>query len=125
MLKGNNWLRHKLKQKQRMGVARFWSECGVQLISYLCASIIMTMVLSVTVKVSTERLTRIVEYCACGLAVLWCIPIIRNTRFRLRDAGYTAKSYLWLLLPIVGWIIFIARLFAKSAEQKPNEVYAD
>ena len=35
----------------------------------------------------------------------------------LRDAGFTAKSYLWLLLPVVGWLIFIVkRLCARSVD---------
>lgn len=121
MFRGNAWLRRKLKQKQRMSVGRFWSECGVKVISYLCAVIVMTMVLSVVLKVSTERLTQIVEYSACALAVLWCIPIVRNTRYRLRDAGYTAKAYLWLLLPVIGWLVFVALLCAKGKPEQKRE----
>lgn len=42
------------------------------------------------------------------------IPGLAITVRRLRDAGYSWLSYFWLLLPIVGWIIFIVRLCKKS-----------
>ncbi len=128
MNKKHRMLMRELRGKERMSVGIFWSECGVSVISYLCAVIVMVMILSVTLKVSTEKLNLIAEYAACGLAVLWCIPIARNTRYRLRDAGYTAKAYLWLLLPIVGWLIFIVLLLAKSTQpttdQSDNSIYS-
>ena len=111
----------KLEGPRTMGVAMFWSECGVKVISYLCASILLAMVLSAVLPMSTEQITQIVEYAACVLAVLWCIPIVRNTRYRLRDAGYTAKAYLWLLLPVIGWLIFIALLLTKSKHATAGE----
>ena len=33
---------------------------------------------------------------------------------RLNDAGYTWKSLLWYLCPLVGWIIVLVRLIKKS-----------
>ncbi len=114
MLKRNYPIFRELKKKERMSVGIFWSECGMQVISYLCAVVVMTMILSVTLSVTTEKLTQICEYASLGLAVLWCIPIAINTRRRLRDAGLTAKAYLWLLLPVLGWLIFVALLCKKS-----------
>lgn len=120
MNKQYKMLVRKLKGAERMSVSIFWSECGVSVISYLCAVIVLVMILSVTVKASVEKLSLISEYAACGLAVLWCIPIARNTRYRLRDAGYTAKAYLWLLLPVIGWVIFLALLCKKSVPRNPE-----
>ena len=51
------------------------------------------------------------------------IPGLAITVRRLRDAGYSAKSYLWLLLPIVGWTVFVIRLCAKTAKRKPEEIW--
>lgn len=110
----------KLKGKQRMTASAFWSECAVKVISYVCALIVMTMILSIALPVETETLTDIAHKAAIVLALLWCIPIARNTRRRLRDAGYTAKAYLWLLLPVIGWIVFIALLCAKSTLITPE-----
>ena len=104
----------KLQASRRMTCGMFWSECAVTVISYLCSLIILMMILSVALPVSSERLSEIMNYVAIALALLWCIPIARNTRFRLRDAGYGPKAYLWLLLPVIGWLIFIVILFAKS-----------
>ena len=104
----------KLKASRRMTASLFWSEFAISVISYLCALIILMMILSAILPVSAERLSEIMDYVAIGVAILWCIPIARNSRFRLRDAGYGPKAYLWLLLPVVGWIIFILLMFAKS-----------
>ena len=97
-----------------MSVASFWSECGIKVINWLCTVIVAAMILSATLPLPAVDLTRIVEYVALVMALLWLIPIARNTRFRLRDAGYGPKAYLWLLLPVIGWLIFIVILFAKS-----------
>lgn len=48
-----------------------------------------------------------------SLAVL--IPSLAISVRRLNDAGYTWKSLLWYLCPIVGWIIVLVRLCKKSA----------
>ena len=103
-----------------MSVATFWSECAIKVISYLCALIILMMILSVALPVSAEKLSEIMNYVAVIVGVLWCIPIARNTRYRLRDAGYSPKAYLWLLLPVVGWIVFIVILCGKGIPQTPE-----
>lgn len=121
MMKRKYTVLRKLKGAERMSVGIFWSECAVQVISYLCAVVVMTMVLSLTLPVSTEKLTRIVHYVAYGMIFVWCIPIVRNTRRRLRDAGYSAKAYLWLLLPFVGWLVFVVLLCKKGSLQRPEE----
>ena len=46
------------------------------------------------------------------LAIL--VPSIAICVRRLNDAGHTWKSILWLLLPLVGWIILLVRLCKKS-----------
>lgn len=47
-----------------------------------------------------------------SLAVL--IPSLAISVRRLNDAGYTWKSLLWYLCPIVGWIIVLVRLCKKT-----------
>ena len=46
-----------------------------------------------------------------SLAIL--IPSLAIAVRRLNDAGYSWKSLLWYLLPIVGWIIVLIRLIKK------------
>ena len=46
-----------------------------------------------------------------SLAVL--IPGLAIAVRRLNDAGYSWKSLLWMLLPLVGWIIVLIRLVKK------------
>ena len=108
----------KLRGKERMSAGVFWSECAMQAISYFCAVIIMMIIVSVTVQADTERLTEIASHIALAMVPLWCVPIARNSRYRLRDAGYSAKAYLWLLLPVIGWIVFIVLLCKKGLPRK-------
>ena len=108
----------KLEGPRKMSAASFWSECGIKVINWLCTVIVLAMILSAALPLPVAELTRIVEYTALAMALLWLIPIARNTRYRLRDAGYGPKAYLWLLLPLIGWLIFIVLMFAGS---KPVE----
>ena len=110
----------KLKRQRRMSVGTFWSECALRVISYICALVIMMIILSVALPVSPEELNRIVNIAAVVLGILWCIPIARNTRMRLRDAGFSPKAYLWLLLPVAGWVVFIALMCVKGKPQTPE-----
>ena len=41
-------------------------------------------------------------------------PCLAITVRRLRDAGYSPKSFFWLLVPGIGFIAFLTRLFSKS-----------
>ena len=113
----------KLRANQAMTVGAFWSDCFIKAISCFCSIIVMLILLSVILPFSTERINQIAGYVSIVLAILWCIPIARNTRYRLRDAGYSPKAYLWLLLPVIGWIIFIALLCAKSLPRKADGTF--
>ena len=77
----------------------------------------LCFVISVTVPWDTESLIELIDRIMPFLALVWMIPIAALTRRRLRDAGFTAKSYLWLLLPVVGWVIFLVRLCRDTAEE--------
>ena len=118
MIKSKYPLFRKLKASQTMTVIAFWSECATQAIGCFCSVIGMLILLSVIIGDDMEKINRFAEYGTIALIVLWSIPVIRNTRYRLQDAGYGKKTYLWLLLPVIGWIIFIVRLCAKSLPRK-------
>ena len=42
------------------------------------------------------------------------LPMLAITVRRLNDAGYSVKSFCWLLIPVLGQIAFFARLLSKS-----------
>ena len=110
-----------LKQNRTMSIGAFWSECAIQAIACFCSVIVMLIVVSVIVGDNMQRINQIANYATIALVLLWCIPIARNTRYRLRDAGYTAKAYLWLLLPGIGWLVFIGLLCVKGKQRTPEE----
>ena len=103
--------------------SQFWAEIPLRLISFFCATIFLCIVLSVATPGDVENVIALVDIILPILGLLWVIPIIALTRRRLRDAGYSAKSYLWLLIPVVGLIVFIMRLCSKTVPRKPEELW--
>ena len=102
---------------------QFWSEIAMRIIGYFCAVIVLCMALSAALPLDTEELISLVHILVPILGVLWLIPIVVLSRRRLRDAGYSAKSYLWLLVPVIGAIVFLARLCAGTAPRKPEDIW--
>ena len=115
-----NFFRRNFSFSGYMTSGEFWSEMGIRVISFLCAVILLSILIVVVVPGNTEELITVTEVAIPILAVFWAIPMVAMTRRRLRDGGFTAKTYLWLLLPAAGLIIFIVRLCAKSIEREQS-----
>lgn len=118
MFKKRNFLWRLFTFSGYMEVGSFWSEMGIRVIGFLCASIFLCIAISALAPGDTEELISLVEIVVPIFAVLWAIPMVALTRRRLRDAGLSVKTYLWLLLPVVGWIIFIVKLCAPSVPKQ-------
>lgn len=101
----------------------FWSDLAIRMISLFCAIIVMCIVVSATVSGETAEIISLCERLVPVLSIVWCATLVPMSRRRLRDAGYGAKSYLWLLLPLVGWIVFVVRLCGKSVPREPGEIW--
>ena len=102
---------------------QFWTEIAMRSIGYFCAVILLSIAVTVALPLDTEEIIALMDILIPILGVLWLIPIVILSRRRLRDAGYSAKSYLWLLLPCIGWIVFLARLCARTAPRKPDDIW--
>ena len=108
---------HFFSFKGWLTVSEFWSSVFTSLLSSFCMLIVLCILLCIFVPGDVEKLDRIMRWGAIANALFWFIHIVALSRRRLRDAGFTAKSYLWLLLPVVGWLIFIfTRLCARSVD---------
>ena len=99
-----------------MTAGEFWSEFGMHLITIFCVVIVLSIVFSATLPWDAAQLTMLTEAIAGVLSLGNAVSLVALSRRRLRDAGYSAKSYLWLLVPVLGGIALIARLCSKSAE---------
>lgn len=109
-----------LEAKRRMSRASFWSEAGTRAVSFLCAVIVMVIILCVVVPADTQRLNDICILASIGLGIVWAIPFIRFTRMRLRDTGRSPRAYFWLALPVIGWVVFAGLMCAKGTPQSPE-----
>ena len=118
MLKKQNIFQRMFSFAGEMERGEFWSDVAMRIISCFCAMIVCCIVLAVAVPVETEELIEITNIVVPILGVVWILPIIPRTRRRLRDAGYSAKTYYWLLLPGIGGVAFVVRLCGQSASDK-------
>ena len=100
----------------QMTMAEFWSSFFGSIMGCFCTLMGLCILLCVTVPAEVEELKEMMYWVTIANCLFWLVHIAAVSRRRLRDAGFTAKSYLWLLLPVVGWLIFIRRLCARSAE---------
>ena len=103
--------------------SQFWTEIATRAVGFFCATIVLCIVVSAVSPADTQGTVSLVNMLVPVLGILWMIPIIVLTRRRLRDAGYSAKSYLWLLVPVVGLIVFVVRLCARTAPRKPKDIW--
>lgn len=53
-------------------------------------------------------------------AIATLLPGITAAARRLRDTGKPMTNFLWLLVPVVGWIIFLIQLAQPSQEATQN-----
>lgn len=44
------------------------------------------------------------------VAIATLIPFASSSARRLRDSGKSMNNFLWILLPVVGWIVFFVQL---------------
>jgi uncharacterized membrane protein YhaH (DUF805 family) len=113
---------YQLKKNRRMSRATFWMEVATRAISYLCALLVMTMILSAALPGTMEQVNRVCVCAAIVMALVWCIPFVSFVRMRLRDAGLESKACFWLLLPVIGWIVFAGLMCKKGTLQNSDYV---
>lgn len=63
---------------------------------------------------SPEKATDFSKIILWAYSAVSFVPLLAACVRRHTDAGYSAKSFCWLLVPCIGGIAFIARLCAKS-----------
>ena len=101
----------------QMTAPEFWSSLGTGLIGAFCVLMVLCMLLCTVVPAELAQLSQTMNWMTLAVCLVWLVRVAAISRRRLRDAGFTAKSYLWLLIPVVGLVIFaVTRLCARSAE---------
>ena len=79
---------------------------------------VLLMTLSITAMFALKLGPGQAQSLAQGISSVYScasiVPLLAITVRRLRDAGYSTKSFLWLLIPVIGQIAFLARLCSKS-----------
>lgn len=123
LFKRGNFLWREFTFAGYASVGEFWSELALRIIGYFCAVIFLSIFLSVVMPSNVEEILAVLDILLPILGFIWVIPILALSRRRLRDAGYSAKSYLWLLVPAVGLIVFLVRLCSKTVPREPEQIW--
>ena len=83
-------------------------------ISNILITFISCIVLISCFHMNAQSAAELLEIFLSIFNLISLTPCLAITVRRLRDAGYSPKSFLWLLLPGIGLIAFGARLFSRS-----------
>lgn len=75
-------------------------------------------IISVIICRDSSRAVWIAQLVCGAYGVVLIVPCIAITVRRLNDAGYTARSFWWLLIPVLGGVALIARLCGKSIDNE-------
>ena len=82
---------------------------------------ILAFGLTVASDLTAEEVNAVIRLTLSLFQLAFLVPCIAMTVRRLRDAGYSAKSFYWLLVPLIGGIAFFARLCTKSMDERKSE----
>ena len=94
----------------------FWVALGAHILLNTLLQIGMAIVSVSLLRLTPETAMTYSHQLRHVFAILWCVAVLAMTVRRLRDAGYTAKSLLWLFVPFIGFVAIVARLCAKSVD---------
>ena len=114
MYKKPNFFRNNFSFEGKMAVGEFWMEIGMRLIYFLLGVVVLTIIVSVTIPGDVASLSQLSSRLVMIYGAICALSAVALSRRRLRDAGCSAKTYLWLLLPVIGTVIFLVCLFKKS-----------
>lgn len=121
MPKKQNFIRRYFTFSGRMSMPEFWSEIGTGVIGAVCGVVILTILVCVVIPGDVSQVRPYANGAICLYGVVLLIRLMALMRRRLRDGGFSAGSFLWLLLPVAGWILLILRLCSRSVAKTDSE----
>lgn len=106
--------RHYADFKGKTTVRGFW----IAFLIWYAIAVAMLFLLGLlglfALHLSPEEATNFAREIVALYALASFVPMLSAAVRRLRDAGYSAKSFFWLLIPVFGQIAFFARLCSKT-----------
>lgn len=96
-------------------MAYLWHIIVCTLASFLIM-IVSAILLVGVCGVGADTAAQITRVLVSAYGLISLVPFLAMVTRRLRDAGYSMKTYLWLLIPGFGMVAIIARLCEKSTE---------
>ena len=95
-------------------VSDYWYGILFDILVQLILCISISIILLFSSNLGTDMVVLVAQIVLLVYNLLSFIPKLSATVRRLTDAGYSCKSFFWLLIPGIGQIAFISRLFGKS-----------
>ena len=100
--------------KGKSTVSEFWLALLWNKIVELLLGVIALIILIAAFSMDAEQAYFIFQIVLMLYTIVCATPSLSLTVRRLRDAGYSAASFWWLLVPGIGMIALFARLCRKS-----------
>lgn len=82
--------------------------------------IVLPIVLMAALSMEPEAAVQAFKIGYSFYTLTWIVPFFAIMTRRLRDAGYSAKSFFWLLIPVIGEIAIIVRLCTASKQAEES-----
>ena len=106
--------RHYFDFRGRASRAEFWWFVAINAI----VSFLLSIPLGFAVAVENESLTLFFQMIAALYSLAVFIPRLAVTVRRLHDVGRSGLNYLWMLLPVIGWLLVFYWLVSRSEEAR-------
>ena len=97
----------------------YWVACFIGYGIYCVYSIIcgvLCMMMAGSMHLSLDQMSSVFTFMQHLYGTAWLVPYFAMTVRRLRDAGYHTKLLLLWIIPPVGMLAIIVRLFMKSVD---------
>ena len=97
----------------------YWAACFTGFGIFLAYAIFcgaLCLLIAGALELSVEQLSWSYRIMTDLYSMAYLLPYLAMTVRRLRDAGYHAKLLLLLIIPPVGMLAIVVRLFMKSAD---------
>lgn len=97
----------------------FWMALFIHIMLSFCLDVLACIVL-ILLGFNVEEAARWVKILVGLYGLVWIVPFAAMMARRLRDAGYSCKSFFWLLIPGIGGIAVLVRLAGRSRPASDN-----
>ncbi len=97
--------------------SRYWQAIGWDCVLRLLLIFVVPLAAVHCSDLTLRQIHTAMQFVYNLYGLCFCVALLSMTVRRLRDAGYTAKALIWLLVPGIGMLALICRLCEVSVPE--------